>query len=265
MNLNRISRLAAVGLALCCGAAAQAQLNYTSVTTDLGFAESDAAQPRVLVTTTGGGGSASVTADGLDLSARDSTHWTLGPYVAANRVFQFGVAGSAGSFETVTFQVAISTHNGNDLATSFNTSYSLQVELRGNADTDKWISGGLTDVNCLGCGGHLSSGSVTSSEGLAMAWPSDYQATLSFTTTVERGWNQAGRFTMSGSLLVNNSWADLSIDLLSITNSQGQALSLGSDGFLQAVPEPASSSMLALGAALLVGWRLMRQRDQAAS
>jgi hypothetical protein len=232
--------------ALC--SAVQAQINYTGVVTDQGILESATAEPLVLLSM---GGVAVATASSLDLSASDSTHWVGGPYVNATRRFQFGVAGDLGTYETIYATVAISSAFGNDLNADFVASHGFNVSLSGNAGGVSYIGGGLVEVNCLGCGGHLGGGTVSTSSGSTVAWLNAYQTTLTLSTVVERGWNTGGSFEMYGYLGVGSTWADMSIDLLSITDSQGRALALGSDGFLQPVPEPGTLALWLAGLGVL--------------
>lgn len=236
-------------------AAAGAQA-YTSVTTDQGFVESFSGAPLALPSM---GGVASVSANGLDLHVSDSTHWVGGPYAAAYSAHTFGVAGAAGTYETLSFTVAVDSHYGNDLAANFTASHGFSVELTGNAAPVVGASGGLVEVNCLGCGGHLGGGTLSGSVGPTGEWGHDFSYTYTFSTQVERGWNQAGRLGLNAYLGVGSTWADLTINLLSITDSQGQALSWGTDGFLQAVPEPSTGAMVLAGMGAL-GFALRRRR-----
>lgn len=228
-------------------AAAGAQ-GYTSVTTDQGFRESFVAAPLSMPSM---GGSASVQANGLSLHASDSTHWVGGPFVAALSSHKFGVAGAAGTYETLSFTISVESHFGNDLAADFTASHGFNIELYGNAAPYAGAGAGLSEVNCIGCGGHLIYSAVGGTQGPSGAWGNDFAHTYTFSTQVERGWNEAGRLGMSAYLGLGSTWANLSIDLLSITDGQGRTLTWGADGFLQPVPEPATSALWLAGAGVL--------------
>lgn len=221
---------------------------YTSVTTDQGFQESFEAAPLSLPSM---GGSASVWANGLSLHASDSTHWVGGPFVSALSSHKFGVAGAAGTYETLSFTISVESHFGNDLAADFTASHGFTLELVGNAAPYAGAGAGLSEVNCIGCGGHLMYSAVGGTQGPSGEWGRDFAYTYTFTTQVERGWNEAGRLGMSGYLGLGSTWADLSIDLLSITDGQGRVLTWSPGGFLQPVPEPATSTLWLAGAGVL--------------
>lgn len=240
---------AAAALLAAASAGASAQV-YINVTTDQNWQESfdgrSLSQPSM-------GGLAMAHADGMSLQASDSTHWVGGPYVSAVVSHRFGLAGAFGTFETVRVTVAVESHFGNDLSADFTASHGFSIELLSNAAPAVGAGGGLVDVNCLGCGGHLINSTVTDAHGVTSAWPHDFTQTYSFSTLVERGLPDVARLGLGGYLGVGSTWATLRMDVLSITDSQGQALTWGADGFLQPVPEPASIALWLAGLAVLGG------------
>jgi PEP-CTERM motif len=260
---GRVAMVAALALSFAVSQPAQAAYfeTYTSVDGGAPLGAPDALSfnatgaPLQSVT-----GSALATSHGLNLhvSASDGVHWTLGPYAAAHGDLRFSVAG-AGQPANVSFSFQV--RGGVDLSldTDHNVSAGYGMALSGLGADE--VSAGLTDVNCLGCGGHLTS-SYEKSGGVSTQpwdWTSVIQ-TYTLSTTVESGRQDAGLISVGAWLGVNGTLGSIDIRMTSLLLN-GQAATLVDNGaagwHITPVPEPSTWGM-ALAGILVAG--LARRR-----
>jgi MYXO-CTERM domain-containing protein len=195
------------------------------------------------------------------VSAADSTHWTLGPYAATHSDIRFSVAGG-GAPATVSFSFEVQGAWDLDLSHSHNATGGFGLELYGLGSDS--VSGGFTDVNCIGCGGHIGY-STLSLHGVSTTvydhWDGVWNGTYTLTTTVESGRPDAGLILVNASTGLGGTHGSLRIRLTSLS-LDGQAASLVNNGAagwsVSAVPEPASYGLALAGLLVVVG--LQRRR-----
>jgi hypothetical protein len=209
-----------------------------------------------LLSTTGA--VASTTLLNQHVSAADTTHWILGPYAATHSDVRFSVAG-AGEPATVSLTFVVLGGVDLSLASDHNATGGFGIELYGQGAD--YAGGSFTDVNCLGCGGHIGYGNL-SSHGVTTDWDwSSVNETYTVTTTVDTGRPDAGLIAVNASLGMGSTHGSLDIRLTSLMLN-GQAATLVNQGAagwsVMAVPEPASYG-LALAGLLVVGWARRRQ------
>jgi PEP-CTERM motif len=257
-----LSSAAAFCLAVAASLPAQAAYFQTYTSVDGGGAHGNPDQLEFnstgapLLSTTGA--VASTTLLNQFVSASDSTHWILGPYATTNSNVSFGVAG-AGEAATVSFTFVVTGAVDLSLASDHNTNGEFGLQLYGQGADIVW--GSYVDVNCLGCGGHIGNGSL-SSHGISTPWDgSSVNATYTLTTTVDTGRANAGRIEVHTALNVGGTHGSFDIRLTSLMLN-GQAAALVNNGAagwsISAVPEPASYGLALAG--LLVA-ALARRRQ----
>ncbi len=192
------------------------------------------------------------------VSVADTTHWILGPYAATNSDIRFSVAGG-GESATVSFSFVVQGGVDLSLASSHNANGGFGLELYGQGFDS--AGGGFTDVNCIGCGGHIGYGNL-SSHGVTTDWDwTSINAAYTLTTTVDTGRTDAGRIVVNANLGAGSTHGGLDIRLTSLLLN-GQAATLVNNGAagwsVAAVPEPASYCLAMAG--LLVAGLSRRRR-----
>jgi PEP-CTERM motif len=263
LTLTRMSLTAALGLtfAICQPAQAANFEVYTSVDGGTPHGAPDMLRSNTtgepLVSNTGSA-LATVNLLNLHVSASDTTHWTLGPYAAAHGDLRFSVAGS-GEAATVSFSFLVNGGIDLSLDSDHNVSAGYSLELTGlGADG---ADAGVTDVNCLGCGGHLESSYERNHGVTTLPWDwSSINKAYTLTTTVESGRMDAGLISVNTFMGLGNTQGNLNISMTSVMLN-GQSATLVNNGVsgwsVAAVPEP-STYGLAMAGLLVLG--LSRRR-----
>ena len=207
---------------------------------------------------------ASASAGQVSASAVNTTDWVGGPYVEGTARQSFGLAGAVGGFSLISVQVHITSNTTMGGAFDHNTNATFGASLRGDAiPFASAASGGITSVNCIGCGGLIELGSVNldpDADGVVQSssWTGAQNMTLTLNTRISQGVADAGLLELSVGGVANSGFVAGSIRVLSISDDLGNQYILPANGgFLQAVPEPASSA-LALAGLLLLAGRLRR-------
>ncbi|MEY4763538.1 MAG: hypothetical protein RI907_211 [Pseudomonadota bacterium] len=247
-----LATIAALGVALCTSLPAHAAYFEAYASVDGGSALG--APDQIAFNATGAmlpaavsGASATTTLFNQTLSVADSTHWTLGPYAATRSDVRFSVAGG-GEAATVSFTFEVLGAMDLSLDASHNAGASFGLELYGQgADA---AGGGISDVNCLGCGGHISMGSLYS-HGVSTPWDgTSVNAVYTLTTTVDTGRQDAGRLIASASMGAGSTHGNMAIRLTS-TLLNGQVATLVDNGAagwsVSAVPEPSTWGLALAG------------------
>jgi PEP-CTERM motif len=250
---TRFTSASLAALCLSVAACLPAQAAYFQTYTSVDGGGAHGAPDQLESNTTGApllstvGAVASTTLLNQHVSVADSTHWTLGPYATTLSDVRFSVAGG-GELATVSFTFVVLGGVDLSLSSSHNATGGFGLELHGQGYDS--AGGGFTDVNCLGCGGHIGDGKL-GSHGVSTDWDwSSVDAVYTLTTTVESGRADAGRIMVNASLSAGGTHGSLDIRLSSLLLN-GQAATLvnhGAAGWsISAVPEPASYGLALAG------------------
>lgn len=114
----------------------------------------------------GGTASASASLTSLGFAGSDSTHWAVGaPGAGARTDYYFGVEG-AGEVVTLRFKFVTAGGWAWDDASSFTSSGAFSILLQSATGPAPYVTANLTLVQCLGCGGRLGGGSLTTTTDL---------------------------------------------------------------------------------------------------
>ena len=231
----------------------------------------------------GGTASASASLTSLGFAGSDSTHWAVGaPGAGARTDYYFGVEG-AGEVVTLRFKFVTAGGWAWDDASSFTSSGAFSILLQSATGPAPYVTAILTLVQCLGCGGRLGGGSLTTTTDLygpgvstTVPWLGEPVGEFSLTSSFVTGVENAGRFALDRLGGAGNGSFNFNVSLESVTRIGGPggdlALSLprsgGSFGVsvggagVSAVPEPAAAAIWIAALALLVGCRWRRRVDK---